>query len=221
MKNVYDIALFDLDGTLINSGPAIISSISYALQKEGIPLPDPSEMRRFVGPPIQKGLMKICGISDEKSKQMAKKYREYYETHFWNKNTLYDGMENLLSQLHDSGYLLATATSRPESSARRIINYHGLDKLFDVIVAAKDDKPHTPKKELIQTAINLCEKLSGRQNLSAVMVGDTFYDMEGARLASVASIGVTYGYGTRQELLDNGADFLASNSTELLNLLMV
>lgn len=215
MNKLYDIVLFDLDGTLIDSGPGIISSITYALKNEGIKIPDKTEMRRFIGPPIQKGLMEICGLSKEKSKELSIKYREYYEKNCWNKNELYPGIKDLLKDLKSAGILLAIATSRPESSALKIINYYGLDKIFDEIITAKDDNPHIPKKDLIKTAVLRCEQKSGLKNLSAVMVGDTHYDMDGARLYNIPAIGVTYGYGTREELLESGAAHLASSAKEL------
>lgn len=220
MKKLYDIVLFDLDGTLIDSGPGIISSIEYALKEEGIKVPNKTEMRKFIGPPIQKGLVKICGLSREKSKELSVKYREYYEKNCWNKNKLYPGIKDLLKKLKSEGILLATATSRPESSALRVISYYGLDEIFDEIVTAKDNDPHIPKKDLIKTAILKCEEKSGLKNLSAVMVGDTYYDMNGARLYDIPAIGVTYGYGTREELLESGAMCLASSAKELEGFLL-
>lgn len=220
MNKVYDIVLFDLDGTLIDSGTSIISCISRVLSEEGIALPSKSELRKFIGPPLQKGLENICGFSESTSKNLSKKYRAYYEETYYKLAQLYPGILKLLSDLKNAGCLLTTATSRPETSALRTMRYYTLDKFLDVIVTAKDERPDIPKKELIETAIGKCIEISGKKNLKSIMVGDTYYDMTGAKLADVPAIGVTYGYGTKQELLENGADFLASSAEELRKLLI-
>lgn len=220
MNKVYDIVLFDLDGTLIDSGTSIISCISRVLSEENIALPAKSELRRFIGPPLQKGLEDICGFSKDISKLLTKKYRAYYEEHYYKLAQLYPGVLNLLSDLKAAGCLITTATSRPETSALRTMKYYNLDKLLDVIVTAKDERPDIPKKELIETAIGKCSEIAGKKDLKSIMVGDTYYDMTGAKLAAVPAIGVTYGYGTKQELLENGADFLASSVEELRKLLI-
>lgn len=217
MKKNYDIVLFDLDGTLSESGEGIISSICKVLETQGEKIPDNKTLRKFIGPPMIDSLMSFCNMSRERSEYLTKLYREEYENTGFLKTKLYEGVLELLKDLKNTGVFISTATSRPEPSAIRALKNFEIYDYFDVVVASPPENPQIPKRELIKEAISEYNKMhkEEKSNLKVAMVGDTYFDMNGAKQAGVTAIGVTYGYGTKDELINSGADILVNNIEEL------
>ena len=120
MAYQYELVLFDLDGTLTDSGLGIMNSVQYALKKIGRGVENLEELKCFVGPPLAQQFAKFCGFSDEKGHQMVEFYREYYEGKGMLENAVYDGIPEVLEQLKNAGIRLAVATSKPEKYARKI-----------------------------------------------------------------------------------------------------
>lgn len=208
---MFDIVLFDLDGTLTESGIGITRSVAYALRKHGIEETDQKKLDRFVGPPLIGAFMQFYGFSHEQAVQAVEDYREYYAVTGIFENRVYDGVESLLQQLRAAGKRCILATSKPEYYARQILEHFGLSVWFDGIFGATMDEKRTGKAEVIAHALQK-NGLSGR----AVMVGDREHDILGAKANGLSSIGVLYGYGSREELETAGATWIAATPEEIL-----
>lgn len=210
----WDTALFDLDGTVTESGIGITRSAAYALEKHGILEQDSEKLNRFVGPPLIQSFMELYGFSPEEARQAVEDYREYYAVKGIYENRVYDGVVPLLEGLKSAGMQCVLATSKPEPYAVKILEYFGLSDYFAAVAGATMDEQRTGKAEVIAYAL---EKLE--PGCRAVMIGDREHDIRGARANGLPCIGVLYGYGSREELTAAGADALAASPAELLELL--
>ena len=199
-------ALFDLDGTLTESGPGITRSVAYSLRKFGISEPDQKKLDRFVGPPLIDSYMRYYGFSYDQAKQAVVYYREYYETKGLFENRVYDGVEDMLRALRDGGVQCVVATSKPEQFAVQILEHFGLDGYFSCVAGASMDESRTDKGEVIAYAL---EKAGIERKEQTIMVGDREHDVLGAKRNGLPTVGVLYGYGSREELTSAGAVFLA------------
>ena len=166
--------LFDLDGTLTDSGPGIMNSVKYALEKVGEPTPDVDELRKFIGPPLKGQFMEHCGIDEEKAAEMVTLYREYFTVTGIFENSVYDGVEEMLKTLKQAGIKIAMATSKPEKFAKIIADHFGLAQYFDVIGGACMDETRTEKQDVIRYVLEQCEE---KELDKIVMVGDRSYDV--------------------------------------------
>lgn len=209
---MYHTILFDLDGTLTDSGPGITNSVAYALKKWNIEEKDINVLRKFVGPPLDVSFAKYYGFSKEKCVQAIQYYREYYLTKGIYENRVYDGMEELLKWLRDTGRRAIVATSKPEPSAIHVLEYFHIDSYFDIIAGATMDGSRVEKSDVIRYALDR----AGIRDLSGVvMVGDRENDIQGAKANGLDSIGVLYGYGSREELEEAGAMQIAETVEDL------
>ena len=209
---MYHTILFDLDGTLTDSGPGITNSVAYALKKWNIEEKEINVLRKFVGPPLDASFAKYYGFSKEKCVQAIQYYREYYLTKGIYENQVYDGMEELLKWLRDTGRRAIVATSKPEPSAIHVLEYFHIDSYFDIIAGATMDGSRVEKSDVIRYALDR----AGIRDLSGVvMVGDRENDIQGAKANGLDSIGVLYGYGSREELEEAGAMQIAETVEDL------
>lgn len=213
---MYHTILFDLDGTLTDSGPGITNSVAYALKKYGIENPDPVVLYKFVGPPLMQSFQKYYGFSEEESRQAVQYYREYYTEKGIFENQVYDGVEELLQKIQKSGRKLVVATAKPEKFAKIVLEHFGLAKYFDLIAGATLGETRTKKAEVIAYAL---EQGGISDHSKAVMVGDREDDVKGARQNGLACIGVLYGYGSVEELRGAGARYLAETPGDVLKFL--
>ncbi|MCC8045862.1 MAG: HAD hydrolase-like protein [Clostridiales bacterium] len=220
----YEYILFDLDGTLTESGMGIINSVIYALNKVGITETDREKLRAFVGPPLSESFQKFYGMTKEQSLHMVDVYREYYHDRGWKENLVYEGIPQTLKTLRAQGRKLIVATSKPEESAKRILTYFQLDGFFELIAGATMDEGRNKKGEVIAYALSqILESASAdtRQGIKSVstsemlMVGDRSNDVEGARENGLSCVGVLYGYGSRKELTEAGAIALSPRAEDL------
>lgn len=214
MKN-YDVILFDLDGTLIDTGLGITNSVMYSLKKFGIEVKERQSLYKFVGPPLHKSFEEFYGFSHEKAMQAVEYYREYYKDKGIFEIAVYDGIENLLKILKYRRKTLAVATSKPEVFAKRILEHIGFNKYFDVIAGANLDGTRTQKSDVVEYALKNCNVTDLSKT---VIIGDREYDVYGARAVGIDSIGVTFGYGNRAELENAGANYIADSSEDLIKL---
>lgn len=198
--------LFDLDGTLTDSQAGIMNSIEYALRYFDIQVEDRSALRPWLGPPLIDSLKKYHGFGREQALEGVKKYREYFDEKGIFENKVYPGVGDLLEKLRDQGRILIMATSKPETAARRIADHFDLAKYFTFIGGATLDDSRVHKGDVIRYVLeaNHIDDLS-----AAIMVGDRENDIMGARQNGLESIGVLYGYGSRDELETAGADYIA------------
>ena len=183
--------LFDLDGTITDSGSGIINSVKYALKKAGRKIPPEDELRKFIGPPLQEQFMKCCGIEEKEAAEMVALYREYYQEEGIFDNRVYDGVMEMLKTLKEAGLKIVMATSKPEKFAKMIAEHFGFAKYFDLIGGACMDGARTKKQEVIQYVLEQCKE-KDREKIR--MVGDRCYDMEGANREGIRAIGVLYGF---------------------------
>lgn len=213
----YTTVLFDLDGTLVDSGIGVTNSVAYALKKLGITPPPRNELFKFIGPPLMQSFSQFCGFGEEKTREAIVYYREYYNEHGINECTIYDGVLELLDSLKKKGYKLALATSKPEIYAVRVVNDKGIYPFLDYLASAStDEKTRATKEAVIEYALELCDE---KDRSKILMVGDRHFDINGARAYGLDSVGVTFGYGSYEELKEAGATYIADDVGEINDLL--
>lgn len=202
---------FDLDGTLTDPMLGITSSVQYALSKFGISVRYLKELIPFIGPPLKESFQRFYGFSDEQADEAVAYYREYFSPKGIYENEIYAGIPELLEDLTDAGFELAVATSKPGVYAERILKHFGIDEYFSLVVGSELDGTRVQKAEVIQHVLDVY----GIAGKDAVMVGDREHDIKGAAACGVTSIGVLYGYGSRTELMEAGADHIVTTVKEL------
>ena len=205
--------LFDLDGTLTDSGEGIINCAILALEHFGCPIPDREEMRTFVGPPLHESFIRH-GVPADKTDEAIRVYRSRYIPIGAYENTPYPGVEDLLKTLKEQGHTLYVATSKPEAMSIKILEHFGLAHYFDRICGASMDTSRSTKEDVIAYLL----ELSGRDE-NILMVGDTKFDVIGAAVHSIPTIGVSWGYGKVADMEAAGAKAIAHSMEELLQLL--
>ncbi len=205
--------LFDLDGTLTDSGEGIINCASFALEHFGLPVPDRKTMRVFVGPPLRDTFCSF-GVPENRVEEAIQVYRSRYIPIGIYENTPYPGIPELLQQLHDMGHRLFVATSKPEQMAVTILEHFGLAGYFEKICGAVLDGSRDKKEEVIAYLLDNCPNLK-----NTVMVGDTAFDIIGAKAHGIPGIGVSWGYGAVADMEQAGAVAIAKTPQELLELL--
>ena len=190
----YDTALFDLDGTLSESGEGILDCVRIVFEEMKRPLPDEKTLASFIGPPLTDSL-KRCGFSEEDAEKGLQIYKKnFVETGIY-KNKAYDGIPEALKTLKENGVLLGVATTKYQPFADKIIKMLGLDRYFDFVGGSSGTPERHTKIQVIEYVLDNL----GRDK-KAVMLGDTKFDAEGAFTAKTDFIGCLYGYGTREEM---------------------
>ena len=211
MNIKYDAVFFDFDGTIADTGVGIFNSVSYAIAAMGFPpLPD-NRLRTFIGPPVFDSFRRELGMNEEEAAKAVEKYRERYSESGIFQLDVYDGIEELIKELKNSGIKVAIASSKPEKFVMRLIDYLNISHLIDFIAAPESDKAPDKKTVLVERAV----KHFGVEKSRALMIGDRYFDIDGANGAGVESIGVTFGYGSREELEKAGSTYLADNSEDI------
>lgn len=205
--------LFDLDGTLTDSGEGIMKCAVYALAHYGIDAPSEEQLRTFVGPPLTETFARF-GVPQDKLAEAVEVYRERYIPVGRFENHPYAGVRELLEQLRNDGHKLYVATSKPEWMSIEILEHFDLAKYFDIICGAATDFSRNTKEAVITHLLSQCDAKS-----NAVMVGDTAYDVIGAKAHSIPCIGVAWGYGSIADMKNAGAISIAHTMEELYELL--
>lgn len=204
--------LFDLDGTLTDPKEGITRCFQYALEYFGLPVTPADELEWIIGPPLVDSFMQGYGFSAEKAELGTAKYRERFTDVGWKENKVYPGIDRALKTLKEAGFLLAVATSKPENMAERILEYFGLAQYFDVIGGASLDLSRSRKADVLRYTL---ERLKVQDTSEVLMIGDRKYDVEGAKEFGIPCLGVLYGYGSREELVEAGAAAVAESVEEL------
>ena len=205
--------LFDLDGTLTDSGEGIMKCAVYALAHYGIDAPSEEQLRTFVGPPLTETFARF-GVPLDKLAEAVEIYRKRYIPIGRFENHPYTGVRELLEQLRNDGHKLYVATSKPEWMSIEILEHFDLAKYFDIICGAATDFSRNTKEAVITHLLSQCDAQS-----NAVMVGDTAYDVIGAKAHNIPCIGVAWGYGKVEDMEAAGAKAIAHSPAELLELL--
>lgn len=211
----YDHILFDLDGTLDDPFEGITKSVAHAMKKFGVDC-DRTTLGCFIGPPLAASFSKYFGLSEEDAKTAVEYYREYYRPTGIFEVRIYDGIRELLKKLQDEGCELILATSKPIVFADRILEKFDLAKYFTATFGSELDGTRVKKDEVIAYAFE-AHKMN---KSSTVMIGDRRHDVEGAHKNGIPCIGVTFGYGDRDEHEKYGADYIVDSISELEALLL-
>ena len=211
-----DILLFDLDGTLTDSGPGIMHAAQTALDSFGITGLSEQALRQFVGPPLVESFAVYLPQADVQT--AIDRFRAYYRETGWLENEPYPGVRECLQALQGAGKRMYVATSKLETMARQVLAHFDLLQYFAGVCGGRAEDPEAGKK------VNVVRRVlreNGTDDLSrAVLSGDREYDILGGHQAGVQTAGVLYGYGSRAELTAAGADFLAASPEELQRLLL-
>jgi phosphoglycolate phosphatase len=205
--------LFDLDGTLTDSGEGIINCAILALEHFGLPVPPREEMGVFVGPPLDKTFITF-GVPEDKAQEAIDVFRSRYVVVGKFENTPYPGIYELLDTLKKQGHRLFVATSKPEVTALQILEKFQMTDYFEIICGATFDGTRSHKADVIRY---LLDKVG--TDCPMVMVGDTEFDVLGAAAHGISTIGVAWGYGEVAAMEQAGAAAIAHTMDELLELI--
>lgn len=194
------VIIFDLDGTIIDSQEGVTNCVKYALESFGIVENDMDKLRKFIGPPLENSFQEYYGFSKEEAQKLVVKYRERYQEVGILECDLYKDTKQTLSSLKEKGYTISLGSSKPENYCKKILEHFELTSYFDEIVGAQLHGTRNEKADVLKEVIkrlNICD-------LSQVtLVGDTKFDAIGAREVGIDCLGVSYGFGSREELLLN------------------
>jgi phosphoglycolate phosphatase len=206
-----DAIFFDLDGTLTDPKPGITRSIQYALQKLDHPtIPTEDELTWCIGPPLRASFATMLG--DHVADQAVTFYRERFSDVGLYENGVYDGIGDVLTTLCTAGHRLFVATSKPHVFAERIIDHFGLRHHFERVFGSELDGTRVDKSHLLEYALSEVSVDPSK----TLMIGDRSHDMVGAKNNGMQRIGVLYGYGGRDELLQAGAQHVCATPGEIL-----
>ena len=217
MKNYL---LFDLDGTLTDPKVGICTCVQYALASFGIEEPDLDKLEPFIGPPLKDSFIKFYGFSEEQAEAAVEKYRERFKDTGIFENKLYDGIVPMLIALNSKGMHLAVASSKPQVFVERILEHFNIARYFQVVVGSELDGTRVNKDEVVEEALRRLFGDKPVDRTQVYMIGDRSFDAEGARKAGVESVGVTYGYGSMEELKSAKADYIVRSVEELQKFLL-
>ena len=214
MKHI-KLVLFDFDGTVIDNSEGIFNCIRYSLQKLGLPVPEEAILRRFVGPSLFDSFRTYCEDDEAKAEQFVATYRERYAPIGFTECRLYDGMDALLRRLKAEGYHVAVCSGKPHDFVVKISRLLGLYGVFDGYFCPGFAPVDSDKAGLILAAVNHF----GVTKEETLMVGDRRFDIEAAKKAGVASLGVRYGFAEPNELENAGADAIVATVGDIVKLL--
>ena len=216
-----DYILFDLDGTLTNPKEGITKAVRYTLNHYGIRVEDLDSLCPFIGPPLTDSFERYYNFSPEQAREAVLVYREYYLVNGWKENLEYHGIKEMLGRLKAAGKHLLVATSKPETTAVRILEHFGMDGFFDLIGGADMDGKRVKKGDVIRYVLERAGLGADPQTLSRViMVGDREHDVLGAKELGMDCVGVLYGYGSREEFAACGAFAVVGTVEELEEFLL-
>ncbi len=212
----YDWLLFDLDGTLTDPFEGITRSVEYALNAFGIEVEDRRVLAPFIGPPLVESLTERYGFTMEDAVAAVAKYREYFAVKGLYENELFEGIPELLSDCRKAGYKISMATSKPTHYAKIIAEHFDIARYFDAIHGSSLDGTRITKSSVVAEVVAE-EHLDPTR---ALMIGDRRHDVEGAGEHGIRTVGVLYGYGSREEHEAAGAAYIVNDLNELRELLI-
>ena len=213
---MYDTILFDLDGTLTDSGLGITKAVQYALGQMGYEVPPRESLFTFIGPPLHKSFQRQYGMDEATAVEAVRQFRVYYnQMGGILENEVYAGVRELLRDLKQAGKRLMIATSKPQAAAELVMHHFGLDEYVPEIIGGTDDTRNT-KGKVIAYAL----KEYGVDPKTAVMVGDREHDIQGAAENGIPAIGITWGYGDRAELEGAGAKAVFDTPEETVDYIL-
>ncbi len=210
----YDYLIFDFDGTVVDTGEGILKSLQFAFLDQGDRVPDLSDLRKFIGPPIYYSFTAFYGVPEERVADYIKSYRARYREKGVFECAPYPAMAETLQTLRRRGVKLGIASSKPQTLIYDVMRHLGITDLFDAVVGtAVDDSRHASKTDLIEDCM---AKLGAADKRRVLMVGDRLYDLDGAAGAGVDSCGVLFGYGSEAEFREHNATYIIADYPALL-----
>ena len=218
---IYNTIAFDLDGTLTDPKKGLTSAFAYGLSKVGVDYGgDKESLKKFIGPPLRDSFRDEYSLSDKDADDALVYFREYFGVYGWWDNELYEGIHDLLSSLKMAGKKIVLATSKPEVYSAKILKLFDIEKYFDFSEGASFDSSRERKCDVLEYALSKVGADSEQEKESAILVGDTHYDVEGANVCGIDSIAVTYGYGSEANLRAMGATYIARSVEEVKRILL-
>ena len=213
----YKVILFDLDGTLSDPKVGITKSVQYALHKMDIVESNIDKLECFIGPPLQVSFAEYYNFDESNSQKAIALYRERFKEKGMFENELYSNIPLLLKSLKDQGFTLVIATSKPTVFAEQILKYFNINQYFELIVGSNLDGTRASKTEIIQYIL---DKYTAYKPRDFIMIGDRKHDIIGSINTGIDSIGVTYGYGSFEELRHANPTFIVDNVDQIKDILM-
>lgn len=207
--------LFDFDGTVFDTVDGITKSVQYALRKHGMDA-ELKELRRFAGPPLVDMFMEFSRVDKEEAEQLVRDFRERYRPIGVYESEPFPGIRELLLRLREAGMTIGIATSKPQPMAELLLERSGLKECFDVVEGSGGLINNDAKWQIVMRAM----ERAGAGPEDCVLVGDTKYDVEGAKRCGIPCIGVRWGYAAPGELEEAGADQIVKNYEELVKALI-
>lgn len=217
MTRPYTAILFDLDGTISDSAPGILESMTHTFRTVGVPVPDHATLMSFVGPPIMDTFRTAMGMDDAGADHTLAVYREHYLSHGALDSAMFPGIDVVLRTLHEAGLPMSTATSKPETPATVILDHYGLTGYFEFVTGASDDEVRSAKADVVAEALRRLDA-AGHDVSRPVLVGDRMHDVEGARVHGVPVVFAEWGYGSPAEA--EGTVAQAATPLDLLPILL-
>lgn len=214
---MFDLILFDLDGTLTDPKEGITNCVKYALRYFGIEENDEKTLLKFIGPPLYDSFREIYGFSHDDANTCVEKYRERYSVTGLFENAVLDGATEILKSLKEAGKTISLATSKPTIFAERIVEKYGLSEYLDYVIGADIKGGINYKDEVINEVLRI---IKPKDLSKVVIVGDRLHDILGAKKCGISSIGVKCGYAEECELENAGADFIFENLYEVKEFLL-
>ena len=211
MKNKFDAVFFDFDGTFADTGKGIFECLDYACEALGKPTLTDENRKKFIGPPLFDSFVNILNCTEEEAEFGIKKYREQYNSGSMLHLEIYEGIPELLNELKKAGIFISMCSSKPAPFIKKILAHYEMDKFIDYIACPAADRTTKSKEEMITESLRYFKIEKDK----AVMIGDRKYDIEGAKKAGIKSIGVTYGYGSSDELKKYGADYIVNTVNDV------
>ncbi len=209
------LALFDLDGTLIDSEIGIVTTIEYALGKLGVTAPPRPQLRDWIGPPLRATFPRVLDGDAARVEQAVAHYRERFDSVGWREHTVYPGIEAVVARLAARGMRLAVVTTKAAPYAARIVENLPFGAHFERTYCPPAGSARSEKAAMIAQALADFAVAAD----AAVMIGDRRFDIEGAKANDVRAIGVRWGFGSSEELQAAGADAIADVPAQLPALL--
>ncbi len=203
--------VFDFDGTLCDTGVGVKKSAKYALDAFGIKAPEWEELDFFIGPPLLVTFQERFNQSVTDAEKLVKKYRERYTNIGLYESEFYDGIPQLIKDLKSQGFKLGIASSKPINYIEELLIKADLQSYFDYISAVSFNADCESKQSILERCLNEL----GVEPSEAIMVGDRFYDIDGARGAGVDSVGVLWGFGSKFELIESGATYVVDKIQDI------
>ena len=212
---MYDVILFDLDGTLTDPREGISRSVQYALRHMGIEETDLTKLEPFIGPPLLESFTEYYDFSMEQAREAVEYYREYFSVTGVYQNRLFDGVPELLADLKSHGKVIATASSKPEPFVRLILEHFHVDAYFDHICGGSMDESRLSKEDVIEELLCSRMRLPKEEWKHVLMIGDRRHDVEGAAKFGIPCLGLSLGFAAEGELEQAGAVLVVDSMEEI------